>query len=101
MLGPQAYRNFDGMCWPAPGERLAEVANSLAHAVAFAEMRRDLLVAASVIEAYRELILLPATKRNAIIRELRKGPNAALRGDSGLIAGVPLESTVMQQEVGK
>ena len=24
--------------------------------------------------------------------------NAALRGDSGLIAGVPLESTVMQQE---
>jgi len=28
-------------------------------------------------------------------------PNAALRGDSGLIAGVPLESTVMQQEVEK
>jgi hypothetical protein len=28
-------------------------------------------------------------------------PNAALRGDSGLIAGVPLESTVMQQEVAK
>ncbi len=27
--------------------------------------------------------------------------NAALRGDSGLIAGVPLESTVMQQEVAK
>ena len=29
------------------------------------------------------------------------GSNAALRGDSGLIAGVPLESTVMQQEVEK
>ena len=28
-------------------------------------------------------------------------PNAALRGDSGLIAGVPLESTVMQKEVEK
>lgn len=27
-----------------------------------------------------------------------KTPNAALRGDSGLIAGVPLESTVMQKE---
>lgn len=31
------------------------------------------------------------------ILELLYGPNAALRGDSGLIAGVPLESTVMQQ----
>ena len=30
---------------------------------------------------------------------LPKAPNAALRGDSGLIAGVPLESTVRTQEV--
>ncbi len=34
-------------------------------------------------------------------RHLLVTPNAALRGDSGLIAGVPLESTVMQQEVAK
>jgi hypothetical protein len=31
-------------------------------------------------------------------RVKNEAPNAALRGDSGLIAGVPLESTVMQQE---
>jgi hypothetical protein len=30
-----------------------------------------------------------------------KPSNAALRGDSGIIAGVTLESTVMQQEVAK
>lgn len=32
------------------------------------------------------------------ISVMQATPNAALRGDSGLIAGVPLESTVMQQE---
>jgi len=30
--------------------------------------------------------------------EPKLSPNAALRGDSGLIAGVPLENTVMQRE---
>ncbi len=33
--------------------------------------------------------------------QLPNGQNAALRGDSGLIAGVPLGSTVMQREVEK
>jgi hypothetical protein len=42
--------------------------------VAFAEMKSDCLVAASVITAYQELVRLPARKRDAIIRELRKGP---------------------------
>ena len=31
-------------------------------------------------------------------RDQLVGHNAALRGDSGLIAGVPLESTVMQED---
>ena len=30
--------------------------------------------------------------------QITVAPNAALMGDSGLIAGVPLESTVMQNE---
>lgn len=68
------YRHFDGMCWPAPCERLSDCAWSLAHAVAFEEMRSQLLVAASVITAYQELIRLPERQRNAIVRELRKGP---------------------------
>ncbi len=37
-------------------------------------------------------------KAEAEYTRLFETPNAALRGDSGLIAGVPLESTVMQQE---
>ena len=74
---PSPYRHFGGMCWPAPGERLSDCAHALAHAVAFDEMKRELLVAASVITAYQELIALPARKRAAMIRELRKGPGKA------------------------
>jgi hypothetical protein len=61
------------MCWPVPGERLGDVAHALAHAVAFEEMKRNMLVATSVIAAYQELIAMPARKRDAIIKELRKG----------------------------
>ncbi len=69
------FRHFDGMCWPAPSERLGDCAHALSHAIAFDEMKREMLVAASVIAAYQELIRLPARKRDAIIRELRKGPS--------------------------
>ena len=68
------YRHFDGMCWPAPSERLGDCAHALANAVAFDEMKREMLVACSVIAAYMELVRLPERKRNAMIRELRKGP---------------------------
>lgn len=74
---PSPYRHFGGMCWPAPSERLSDCAHALAHAVAFEEMKRYLLVAASVITAYQELIAMPVRKRNATIRELRKGPGKA------------------------
>ena len=35
---------------------------------------------------------------NDCAEAIRMRSNAALRGDSGLIAGVPLESTVMQED---
>lgn len=71
-----SFRHFGGMCWPAPGERLSECTHSLVWANSDAKhLQVDRLVAASVITAYQELIRLPAKKRDAIIRELRKGPN--------------------------
>lgn len=72
------FRHFDGMCWPAPGERLGEISWSLRYAdfaaLSSDETKQAQLVAASVIDAYQELIHLPAKRRDAIIRELRKGP---------------------------
>ncbi|WP_131421342.1 hypothetical protein [Comamonas thiooxydans] len=38
----------------------------------------DLLMMASVLAAYQELIVMPAKKRDRIIKELRKGPGIVL-----------------------
>lgn len=67
----QVYRHFSGMCWPVCGERLSDIHRSLVYGE---PTREELLVCASVLSAYRHLIELPIEKRNAIIRELRKGP---------------------------
>lgn len=74
VLKVSAFRHFDGMCWPVPGERLGDCAHALVWDNAASKgMKEVQLVGASVIEAYAELIRLPERKRNAIIRELRKG----------------------------
>lgn len=67
-----AYRHFDTMCWPVPGERISQLAWTLAHSE---PTKEDLLVAASVLSAYAHLIKLPQKRRNEIVRELRKGPS--------------------------
>lgn len=66
------YRHFNGMCWPVPSSDMAELAWRAVHST---PSKTDLLVMASVITAYHELVTLPATKRNSIISELRKGMN--------------------------
>lgn len=65
------YRSFDGMCWPAPSERLGEIEWRARYAT---PTRSDLLMMASVLAAYQELIGMSAKKRDKIIKELRKGP---------------------------
>lgn len=44
------YRSFDGMCWPAPSERLGEIAWRATHAT---PTRSDLLVMVSVLTLTR------------------------------------------------
>ena len=69
-LGDHAiYRSFGGMCWPAAGDGIANLEWSLR----YGDSEKFRMAAASVISAYRELIALPEKKRNAVIRELRKG----------------------------
>ncbi len=78
------YRSFDGMCWPAPSEKLGEIEWRARHST---PSKNDLLVMASVCAAYQELIRLSARQRDKIIKELRKGPGvvratqAAKQGD--------------------
>jgi len=75
------YRSFNNMCWPAPGPDLGD----LSHKLTYGEpTKEDLLVCASVINAYQHMIRLDAKRRAAVIRELRLGPNgpvAAAQGD--------------------
>ena len=66
------YRHFENMCWPAPCEDL----NNLEWIMRYETPdKTTCLLAASVVSAYRELIILPERMRNKRIRELRKGPN--------------------------
>lgn len=67
----RAYRHFNDMTWPVPGERLSEINRALVYGE---PTKEELLVCASVLSAYRYLIELSIRERNEIIRELRKGP---------------------------
>jgi hypothetical protein len=64
------YASFDDMCWPVPGERAGEVEWRLRYAPE-ALSRSDHLLAASIINAYRQMVGDPETKRRAVIRQLR------------------------------
>lgn len=66
------YRFFDNMSWPAPGSDLGDLSRIFTYGE---PTRNDMLVAASVINAYAELIRCPRTKRDYVVRELRKGPS--------------------------
>ena len=73
------YRSFDGMCWPVPGERV----EGLSWAARYAGLtKQDLLCVASVLDAYQELIRMPAKQREGIIKELRKGPATSAQPES-------------------
>lgn len=74
-LQPAPFRNFNGMCWPVPGERLDEVEWALRYQHRGNPLpMKDRLLAASVIAAYCSLISASSHTRDDIIYELRKGP---------------------------
>ena len=64
-----AWASFDGMTWPLPSERLGEAEGNLRHGEA---TRADILLAASVIRAYRQMVNDPKRKRDAVVRRLRE-----------------------------
>jgi hypothetical protein len=64
------YSSFDEMCWPVPGEAAGNVEWRLRYAPE-ALSRSDHMLAASIINAYRQMVGDPETKRRAVIRQLR------------------------------
>jgi len=66
------YHHFDGMCWPVPCREL----DNLEYGLRYWEdgtcfLKKDRLLLASVIAAYRSLIWQTNAKRNAIAKEIR------------------------------
>jgi hypothetical protein len=71
------FRYFNQQAWPVPCAGL----DSVEHRLRFSDPEyyfsmEDRLIAASVINAYQGLIWRTQVERNAVIKELRKGPNA-------------------------
>jgi hypothetical protein len=66
------YRSFNGMCWPAPGPDLGDLSRTCTYGE---PTKEELLVCASVINAYQHMIRLSHARRVKIISELRLGPN--------------------------
>lgn len=64
-----AWAWFDNMTWPVPSDRVREAEHRLRIGEA---TRADILIAASVIAAYRQMILDPKRKRDAVVRRLRE-----------------------------
>ena len=64
------FRNFNGMCWPCPCVRMDELEYALRYGK---PTKWELLAAASVLSAYRQMVFDPIRKRQKIISELRKG----------------------------
>jgi hypothetical protein len=64
-----AWVCFDNMTWPVPGERMDEAAHRLRYG---GESRADILLAASVMHAYAQMVAGTSHKRNAVVRNIRK-----------------------------
>src|SRR5687768_4573099 len=66
--GNGAYASFDSMCWPVPGPSLDEIEWRMRWGI---DVCSERMVAASVLAAYRALVLSPARKRARVVRQLR------------------------------
>ncbi len=66
------YHHFDGMCWPIPGTAMGDLEWTLRYGQ---PTRSQMLMAASVVSAYAQMVGDPEAKRRKVIRELRRTSN--------------------------
>jgi hypothetical protein len=69
--GGKSYATFNGMAWPVPSERLDEVQWRMRYARE-SLTPEDLLLAASVICAYSELVMCETAKRESVALRICK-----------------------------
>lgn len=67
-LVTRCYLHFDEMCWPRPDD-FAEIEWTLRYGT---PSRSDILVAASYISAYKQLVYDPIAVRNAKVAGMRR-----------------------------
>jgi hypothetical protein len=63
------FRHFDEQCWPCPGEEMDNLSYTMRYGV---PTKEDFLVAASIIDAYGDIVRATQKKRNTVIKELTK-----------------------------
>lgn len=63
------WARFDTMAWPRPDVAMAEIEWRLRHGT---PSKADIMAAASVISAYRQMVFDPEKKRRVVIRHLRE-----------------------------
>jgi len=66
------YQKIKDMMWPAPGKRMDDIGWKIRYSERITIS--DRILAASIIDAYKQMIQDPQKKRNFIVSELRKGP---------------------------
>lgn len=67
----RTWAAFDEMTWPRANRATGDVEWRIRHSHT-PPTPEDLMVAASIIAAYRELVHCPRSKREAVIRRLRE-----------------------------
>ena len=71
VIGTHVQRD-DGTVWSTPGDNPDGGLEWRLRYALDAQLVKDRFLAASVVESYRALIMLPARRRNEVIRDLRK-----------------------------
>jgi len=71
------YVAFDDMTWPTPMDHPDGGLEWRLRYASPEQLVKDRYLAASIVEAYRELITCPIKKRNAVIRVLRRAVSAS------------------------
>ena len=77
------YKSFDGMCWPNPGEEMAELEWRLRYKKLTTNRTNadssqytpdvdyhDCMAAAAIVGAYRELVTCSKAKRERVVKML-------------------------------
>ena len=68
------YAVFDGMCWPLPSARIKDIEWKMRHDPKEVNAG-DLMLAASVLAAYGELVHCSSRKRATVIQGMRDKRN--------------------------